>query len=93
MCARPGLDRIITAMGTAARATIAVITARRLGSSNPYKQKGEPLGLPLFYFAVSSRKTALTTRVFRKRRAPRERCDQLSFCSKPGGVMLPSGAR
>jgi hypothetical protein len=27
--------------------------------------------------------------MFRERRAPQERCDQLLFSSKPGGVMSP----
>jgi hypothetical protein len=47
VCARPGPNRIGTAMGIAPQATIIVIAARRLESNNPYKQKGEPLGLPL----------------------------------------------
>jgi hypothetical protein len=44
--ARDG-THIVTAMGTA-QATIAGIAARRLESNNLDKQKGEPLGLPLF---------------------------------------------
>jgi hypothetical protein len=47
VCAQPAPNRIVTAMGTALQATIAVITAQRLESSSPYKQNGEPLGLPV----------------------------------------------
>ena len=55
-------------------------------------ENGERVALPVFYFAVSSRKRRKTERVS-GRRAPRERCVQLVFRSKPGGVMLPSEAR
>ena len=52
-------------------------------------QNGEPEGSPFFQFAVfASEATPNRARVF-GRRAPQERCVQLWFSSKPGGVMLP----
>jgi hypothetical protein len=82
-------------------ATIAGITAEnvitgttkrpsqdRFFAANFEKQKGEPDG-PLFAKLLCRLRSAQTTRMFRERRAPRERCDQLLFSSKPGGVMIP----
>ena len=46
---------------------------------------------PRFYFGCVVSEAPKTERVS-GRRAPRARCDQLVFRSKPGGVMLPSVA-
>ncbi|SRR6266436_2902433 len=46
------------------------------------------LGLPIFRLLCRLGSNADCAQVF-GRRAPRERCVQLWFSSKPGGVMLP----
>jgi hypothetical protein len=45
--------------------------------------------LPLFANLLCRLRSALNARMFRERRAPRERCVQPWFSSKPGGVMSP----
>jgi len=62
-------------------------TARFLQPSS--KRKEGSLAAPLFAFLLCRLGSAQKTRMFRERRAPRERCDQLLFSSKPGGVMIP----
>ena len=47
------------------------------------------LAAPLFANLLCRLRSALTARMFRERLAPRERCVQLWFSSKPGGVMSP----
>jgi hypothetical protein len=51
-------------------------------------KKGEPHGSPFFGLMCRLR-SAQKARMFRERLAPRERCVQLWFSSKPGGVMSP----
>jgi hypothetical protein len=53
------------------------------------KSKKGNLAAPLLANLLCRLRSAQTTRMFRERRAPRERCDQLLFSSKPGGVMIP----
>ena len=71
------------------------ITLSRLEHKNqvffkfsPPTQRGSLAAPPCQFCCVVSEAT-LTARVF-GRRAPRERCVQLSCSSKPGGVILPS---
>jgi hypothetical protein len=52
------------------------------------KEKGEPGGSP-FPNLLCRPGSAQNARMFRERRAPQKRCDQLWFSSKPGGVMFP----
>src|SRR5882724_9045362 len=87
-------NRIVrTANGAIIDGTSTQRTSRRksLPPISTEIKKREPRRLPLFYCCcVDSEARGL--RMFRERPAPRERCAQLSFCSKPGGVIVPSGA-
>ena len=52
-------------------------------------KEGEPGGSPSLPNLLRRLRSALVARMFRERLAPRERCVQLWFSSKPGGVMSP----
>jgi hypothetical protein len=67
-----------------------VAPVRHNGSSIIDKfKKGGSRRLPPFANVLYRHRSALSARMFRERRAPRERCVQFWFGSKPGGVMSP----
>jgi len=82
--------RLLLTIGTIAVivAATAVITVLR-ASTDRSSQKGGAGRLPLFANLLCRLRSALTKRMFQERRAPQERCVQLWFSSKPGGVMSP----
>jgi hypothetical protein len=67
---------------------LTILTTLQLSNSGQ-NQKGEAARLPLFANLLCRLGSALIARMFRERLAPRERCVQLWFSSKPGGVMSP----
>jgi hypothetical protein len=78
--------------GTAAIAVTlgAVTIAATLRQLNNFQNKnGEPGGSPFFANLPCRLGSALNARMFHERLAPQERCVQLYFSSKPGGVMSP----
>jgi hypothetical protein len=81
------LRMIGTIAGTAG--TITVIVRVHRSNSSKVQSKGGAGRLPLFVILLCRLRSALTARMFRERLAPRERCAQLWFSSKPGGVMSP----
>jgi hypothetical protein len=76
-----------TIAGTANTITI-IIQVQRSDNSIADKIKRGSRAAPLFDFLCRLR-SAQNARMFRERLAPRERCVQLWFSSKPGGVMSP----
>ena len=80
-----------TIAGIAPAGVITIITRLQRNTDSKSlerKQKGEPGGSP-FAFLLCRLGSALEARMFRERRAPQKRCDQLWCSSKPGGVMVP----
>ena len=69
-------------------AFIAVITIM-LSSNSVENQKRGNRAVPPFFNLLCRLGSALIARMFRERLAPQERCVQLWFSSKPGGVMSP----
>ena len=67
---------------------IAVITIP-LPNNRFEQQKGGTGRFPPFFNLLCRLGSALIARMFRGRLAPQERCAQLWFSSKPGGVMSP----
>jgi len=55
-------------------------------------QKGERNSSPFFAIFALSRSEQPLVRFAQQRLAPRERCVQLCFAFKPGGVIRPPGA-
>lgn len=56
--------------------------------ANFAEQKRGAWRLPFFADLLCRLGSALTARMFRERLAPQERCAQLWFSSKPGGVVI-----
>jgi hypothetical protein len=76
-------------MGASIALAIIIIAAtQRRRATTPRSENGEPDGSPFSILLCRPGSDADCAYVF-GRRAPRERCDQLWFSSKPGGVMLP----
>src|SRR6266851_6053469 len=59
-----------------------------LGETRHTNKRGN-LAAPPFAFLLCRLGSALKARMFRERRTPQKRCDQLWCSSKPGGVMVP----
>src|SRR5229473_3364515 len=59
-----------------------------LGETRHTNKRGN-LAAPPFAFLLCRLGSALKARMFRERRAPQKRCDQLWCSSKPGGVIIP----
>jgi len=77
-----GIAAVITAI-----TTVRVSTDRQ--NQKDKIKKGEPGGSPFFPNWLCRLRSAPSARMLRERLAPRERCVQLWFSSKPGGVMSP----
>src|SRR4029077_18690787 len=86
--------RMIATIVSTAVASVTTSTAR-LRRNNSSKRsasnarKGGAWRLPPFAILLCRLGSALRARMFRERRAPQKRCDQLSCSSKPGGVIVP----
>jgi len=71
---------IATIAGTAVASLITIITRVQRNTSSKastLKAKGGSLAAPPFVFLLCRLGSALKARMFRERRAPQERCDQL----------------
>jgi hypothetical protein len=83
---------IVTIAGIATSGVTATVTILRPNTSSKVsgqKAKGGAKRLPLFANLLCRLRSALEARMFRERRAPQKRCDQLWCSSKPGGVIIP----
>ena len=77
-----------TIAGTPSIITV-IIQVHRSSSSIADEFKRGSLAAPPFAILLCRLRSALIARMFRQRLAPRERCVQFWFSSKPGGVMSP----